>query len=95
MSQSGSRLQNSDAWRRLLAFHIQVLNVGGLYCSLVPNHELQCGQRRDFETCFVEQLIPHPPIEAFDKVILYWLPWCNVVPIDYVFKTPAQHHVTG
>jgi len=44
---------------------------------------------------FVEQLVPHPPIEAFDKAILHGLSGCNVVPIDLVIRTPAQHRVTG
>ncbi len=39
---------------------------------------------------FVEQRVPDPPIEAFDKAILHRLPGCDIVP-NLVIRTPAQH----
>lgn len=44
---------------------------------------------------FVEQLVPYPPVKAFDKPILHRLSGRNVVPIDLVIETPAQHRIAG
>ena len=47
------------------------------------------------EHCLVEQLVAHPPVEAFDETVLHGLSRRNVVPFDPVLGTPPQDRVTG
>ncbi len=42
------------------------------------NHAAGMAQRR--EQVFVQALLPHPPVEAFDQAFLHGLAWCDVVP---------------
>ena len=45
------------------------------------------------EQCFVEKLIPHTAVEAFDKPILHRFTRRDVVPFDLVLGAPLQDRV--
>ncbi len=50
-------------------------------------------QRR--EQIFVQTLLAHPSVVAFDQTGLHWLAWCDVVPADFAVLQLFQHRIAG
>lgn len=51
------------------------------------------GQRR--EQRFIEALVPEAAVEAFDKSILHWLAWLDVMPVDAGLLAPFENGHAG
>lgn len=60
-----------------------------------PSRDQIAGMGEIAEQCFVEKLIPHPAVEAFDKPILHRLTRRDIVPFDLVLDAPLQDRVRG
>ena len=50
-------------------------------------------QRR--EQVFVEALLAHLPVEAFDQTVLHGFAQCEGMPTDFAVFVPRQHRVAG
>ena len=44
---------------------------------------------------FVEKLVAHPAVAAFDKAVLHRLTWRDIVPFDLGIGAPFQNGVSG
>ena len=41
----------------------------------------------------VQALVTHASVEAFDKAVLHWFTWRDVVPIDFAVFLPLQDRI--
>ena len=67
-----------------------VMIVVGAPCR---DHAAGMAQRR--EQVFVEALLAHPSIEAFDQAILHWFARRDVMPADFAILLPFEDRVAG
>lgn len=58
-----------------------------------PSRDHDAGMRQVAEHGLIEQLIAHPPVEAFDETVLHGLARRDVVPFDPVLGTPPQDRI--
>lgn len=47
------------------------------------------------EQVLVEAFVAQPAVEAFNKAILHWFAWRDIVPFDPVLFLPSQYGVEG
>ena len=60
-----------------------------------PSRDQITGMGEVAERRFVQELVPHPAIEAFDEGVLHRLSWRDIVPLDLVVGAPLQDRVRG
>ena len=66
-----------------------VIEVVAPYCNQMA------GMAQAVEQVFIQALISHPTIEAFDKAVLHRLARGYVVPLDLAIFLPFQDSVRG
>ena len=65
-------------------------------CGVVvgdPGRNQVAGMGEVAEQRLVQELVPHPAVEAFHETILHRLAWRDVVPLDLVLGAPLQDRV--
>ncbi len=67
-----------------------VVIVVGAPCG---DHAAGMAQRR--EQVFVEALLAHPAVEAFDEAVLHGLARRDVMPADLAILLPFEHRIGG
>ena len=60
---------------------------------ILPCRHQIAGMAQAVEQVLVQQLVPHPAVEALHKTILHWLAGCDVVPLDPSVLLPLQDRV--
>ena len=60
-----------------------------------PGRDQIAGMGEVAEQRLVQELVPHPAVEAFDKAVLHRLARRDVVPFDLVLGAPLQDRVRG
>ena len=60
-----------------------------------PGRDQIAGMGEVAEQRLVQELVPHPAIEAFHETVLHRLSGRDVVPFDLVLGAPLQDRVRG
>ena len=60
-----------------------------------PSHDQVAGMGKVMKQHFVQELVPHPAVEALHETVLHRLSRGDVMPFDLVLGTPLQDRVRG
>ena len=60
---------------------------------VAPGSHQIAGMAEAVEQVFVQQLVPHATVKAFDEAVLHGFAGCDVMPLDLAVLLPFQDGV--